>query len=339
MKRLAIAFTLGATWLASASPARADDAARAAELNREAAEHAKHGEWDVARALLAEAYRLRPDASLLVNLAASELKSDHAVDALRHLRAYLVDPHADPQVEQAVKTQLVPRAMAATGHLTLHFPAGARVMVDGQPLDVPAGATAATDDVKAGPHAIEILAAGTTSAQSVVANAGENLDVRPRPAAPPPVAPQAAPPPPVHDEPPPRPVSDTGFWSARHVVPLGLLVGGAVFAGAGGYFALDGSSKLHQADDLVSGSLGGSRTACSSGSAPSACQTLSDLHSSYDRDAGLATGFFVAGGALAAAAVVMWIVWPRPHESVEGTGGVTVRPYASAGGGGVAGTF
>lgn len=334
MRRLAIALTVGAVSFASAVPARADDAARAAELNREAAEHAKHEEWNVARALLAEAYRLRPDASLLVNLAASELKSDHGVDALRHLRAYLADPHGDPNVKQAIQNELLPRAMAATAHLTIHFPAGARVTVDNETLSTDASATAATDDVIPGAHSVDVWSAGATTHKGVQVKAGESMDVRATPeASPTPAA--AAPPPPVAEAPVDHADHDRlqSGWTTGRFVSLGLLVGGAALAGVGTYFALDASSKLHQADGLVSNQLGGSTSACSSGAAPSACQTTADLHSTYDQDIGLATGFFVAGGALA---VVTFFAWPRPSRGEQG---LLVRPYVAPGGGGLVGRF
>jgi hypothetical protein len=338
MKRFAIAVAAGAASLAAALPARAQDEGRAAELNREAAEHAKHEEWNVARALLAEAYRLRPDASLLVNLAASELKSDHPVDALRHLRAYLADPHGDANVKQAIQSDMLPRAMAATGHLIIHFPAGARVTVDNQVVPAAPDATAATDDVMPGAHSVDVWSAGATMHQSVEVKAGDSIDVRAVPEASPPPAAAAVAPPPVENTPASQDDADRlqSGWTTGRFVSLGLLVGGAALAGVGTYFALDASSKLHQADDLVANQLGGSTSACSSGGAPSACQTAADLHSTFDRDTGLATGFFVAGGALAVGAAVTFLLWPRPsHERQD----VLVRPYVLPAGGGLVGWF
>jgi hypothetical protein len=130
------------------------------------------------------------------------------------------------------------------------------------------------------------------------------------------------------------------FWAARNIVPLGLLVGGVVFAGVGGSFALDAHSNLQQADSLVSGPLGGTTYACSTEPARSGatCQALSDLKSSYDRQTALSTGFFITGGVLVAAAIVTWIVWPKPAEAPTTTG-VRITPFASPAGVGAFGTF
>jgi len=328
-----------AVTVALPSPAHAQDAARAAQLNREAAEHAKQDEWNVARALLTEAHQMDPsDASLLVNLAAAELKSNDGVAALRHLRAYLDDPRVPAPAKHVVETELLPRAMAATGHLTIHFPAGARVVVDNETLATDATSGVATDDVAPGTHSIEAQAPGTSATiwKSVAIKAGGSADVRLVPDTPPPAAAAAPPSPePQHLE-RPRPVDDTR--TSGRLVSLGLLVGGVALAGVGTYFAVDASSKLRQADDIVKGQLGGSSSACTVDAAQAPCQTLGGLHSDHDRELGLANAFFISGGVLAVGAAVTWLAWPRSRSHVE-TDGVSCRPYVTAGGGGLVGAF
>lgn len=311
-------------------PARAQDAAtkaRAAELNREAAEHARRGEWDVSSALLAQAYRLTRDASLLVNLAATELKAGKAVDALHHLQAYLADPAADPKVKNAVTTQLLPRAMAATGHLTIHFPAGGRLTVDGEAVEVDKGAAVAPVDVMPGDHTIEVSASGSTFREAVAAKAGASMEVQAIPTAAPaaaiapaPVAPPVAP----QGQEPEVQQPTASFWTARHIVPLALLAGGVAAAGTGAGFLLGANSAASQA------------SSCGIG-----CSTYASLRSTYEQDSGLATGLFIGAGVLAAGAVVTWLAWPGPHrgEKVAGATGATVMPYATPAGAGLYGQF
>jgi hypothetical protein len=297
--------------------------ARAAELNTEAAEHAKHGEWDVAAALLAAAYKLTPDPSLLVNLAATELKANRGVDALHHLRAYLGDPSADPKVRDAINAQLLPRAMAATGHVTVHFPLGAHVSMDSAPLSPEPGSTAMIVDVMPGNHVLEVTGAGWSHRQSLDVGSGASADVVATPASAPP---QRSPVATVRASqlPPPLAVDkhETGFWTAGHVVPLTLLVAGVGAAGVGAGFALGASSASSQASGC-----------------PAKCPpNYGALHTAFNRDSELSTALFIGAGALGGAAIVTWLLWPR--ESAEAPlGSVTIQPVIAASEAGIAGHF
>jgi hypothetical protein len=178
-----------------ASTARAQDPdakARATKLNQEAADHAKRGEWSVAAAMLAEAYRLTRDPALLVNLGATELKAGSGVLALHHLQAYMSDPSADPKIKQGVSEHLLPHAMAMTAHLNIHFPPGGRLTVDGEVEQVEPNVGVTLVDVMPGDHTVEISASGSSSRQTVTAAAGASIEVQAFPQAPPASAPAPA---------------------------------------------------------------------------------------------------------------------------------------------------
>ncbi len=301
----------------------ADTKARATLLNREAADHAKRGEWEVAAAMLNEAYRLTHDPALLINLAATELKANTPVDALRHLPAYLAEQTAKAKVKEAVNTQLMPRAMAATGHLTIHFPLDAKVTVDAEPVAVDPGATSVVDDVMPGEHAILVTSGGSEFRQSVTLQAGASADIQATPAPVTATAPPSGVTPALHPvEPPPpqdKPSSDGGFATARNLVPLGLLVGGVAAAGVGVVFTLNANNAANQVNASCTGDC------------------YSNAKSTYSNDTNLATGLYIGGGVLAAGAVVTWLVWP--HSTEARVGSLTMRPYAGPGTAGVSGAF
>jgi hypothetical protein len=87
-------------------------------LCKEAHAHTKQGEFEAARVLYARAFDVNPSAGVLFNLALAELlSSGHSVDALVHFRDYRDDEMADPAKLALVRTELLPKAFAATGHL------------------------------------------------------------------------------------------------------------------------------------------------------------------------------------------------------------------------------
>jgi hypothetical protein len=316
-----------------ASTARAQDPeakTRAAKLNQEAADHAKRGEWSVAAAMLAEAYRLTRDPALLVNLGATELKAGRGVEALHHLQTYMSDPSADPKIKAGVSEHLLPHAMSMTAHLNIHFPPGGRLTVDGEVEQVEPNVGVTLVDVMPGDHTVEISASGSSSQQTVTAAAGASIEVQAFPQAPPAAAAPAAATAPSAGAAPSSDAAPTGeapashsFWTAGHIVPLGLLVGGVGAAVAGGVFLAGANSAASQA---------------SSCTPQPGCQD--SLHSTYNSDNVLATSFFIGGGVLAAAAVVTWLVWPSPHAGSQAAARpARVLPFVTPGGAGVYGSF
>jgi hypothetical protein len=168
MRRFAPAFSLVLLFLAPA--ARADPSSDA--LVRDGIVRFEAGDYQAARADFARAYAAAPRAATLLDLALAELAAHAPLDALRHFRAYLVDPGASPDAAARVRERMLPRAMAETGHLEVSLANGATLAIDGEPTP-----QAGTIDVAAGRHVVEARLAGRTVRFEVVAPAGQRLRV------------------------------------------------------------------------------------------------------------------------------------------------------------------
>ncbi|MDP9152531.1 MAG: hypothetical protein M3O36_21605 [Myxococcota bacterium] len=117
-------------------------------------------------------------------------------------------------------------------------------------------------------------------------------------------------------------------WSARNVTSASLLVAGVAAAGTAIAFGLQ---SRNQADQATSLRMSMPSYACTVASTAS-CQALGDAVDQQNRDAALSTGFFVAGGVLAGAAVATWLLWPRAHEGLPRQGaGAWVAPAVGRG--------
>jgi tetratricopeptide (TPR) repeat protein len=121
------------------------------------------GKFEEARAAFLQAYALKKHPAVLLNLAQSELRSDHPVEAARHFSEFLRDnPGADAAERKAAQDGLT-AARTKTGRIDIKVNvAGADVLIDGElvgraplpePVDVPPGA-----------HKLEARLAGYQSA-------------------------------------------------------------------------------------------------------------------------------------------------------------------------------
>jgi tetratricopeptide (TPR) repeat protein len=130
----------------------APEAPEVASLCKEALAHARKYEFEAARVLYARALGISPSTAILFNLALAELHSARALDALRHFREYLRANDADPSKLPIVRTDLLPKAFGATGHIQImSSPAGAKLYLDGQEIvSAPGGVV----DVTPGPHVV-----------------------------------------------------------------------------------------------------------------------------------------------------------------------------------------
>jgi tetratricopeptide (TPR) repeat protein len=154
------------------APARAGcSAPLVVSLCKEAHAHTKQGEFEAARVLYARALDVNPSAGVLFNLALAELlSSGHAVDALHHFRFYLEAQFADPAKLAIVRTELLPKAFAATGHLNVRgAPSGAEFYVDDQEVYPDDGAV----DVAPGRHTLVASTATVAFEAQVDASAGK----------------------------------------------------------------------------------------------------------------------------------------------------------------------
>src|SRR6202000_2446152 len=119
---------------AHAAPPRDDDAtvAMARERFKEGVAFFDKKEFDKARAAFLQAYALKKHPAVLLNLAQSELRSNHEADAAKHFAAYLRESKdASDSERQAAEAGLnATRALLAEVTVSVDE-SGAEVFVDG----------------------------------------------------------------------------------------------------------------------------------------------------------------------------------------------------------------
>jgi hypothetical protein len=119
------------------------------------------------------------------------------------------------------------------------------------------------------------------------------------------------------------------------VVVLGVAAVGLLGAGIGLEAAASSANSTASSDRTkIQGSSSGT-SQCVKSSNP-LCSTLSSEASSHVTDANIATGMLIGAGAVAAVAIVTWIVWPK--KTVE-SARVTPLLSPSIAGLGVSGSF
>jgi hypothetical protein len=129
--------------------------------------------FEEARAAFLQAYALKKHPAVLLNLAQSELKSGHFVDAARHFSQYLQENSALSQTDRKPAEQGLAEARLKTARIQIEVNvAGADVFVD----DELVGKAPLRDvvDVGPGPHKVEARFAGyPNAAGQVSANVGQ----------------------------------------------------------------------------------------------------------------------------------------------------------------------
>ncbi|HEX9297068.1 MAG TPA: PEGA domain-containing protein [Polyangiaceae bacterium] len=225
--------------------------------------------YEEARAAFLQAYALKHHPAVLLNLAQSEIRSGHPLEAARHFSGYLRESTSASPVERGEAEKGLATARAKLGKIQVSVAAGAEVVVDGEavgqaPLPEPV-------DVLPGNHSVEAKLGGRTATASVSVAVGKSanasLSLEPVPVAPAPApAPgsvgPSSPPATVPDSSDMRgteaskdgapPGSDTGIrvstggrepffkWLGHNgvgivglsitVIGIGVFVGGAIFA-------------------------------------------------------------------------------------------------------------
>lgn len=180
----------------SAAPVAAQ-AAAADPMTEMARERFKEGvkfydakDYEKARAAFLQAYALKKHPAVLLNLAQSELRSNHPVEAARHFVQYQRDNTAASALERQEAEKGLAEARTKTGRVAITAaPAGADVLVDGELV----GRSPVGDpvDVSAGNHTVEAKHAGHSATVTVTAVAGRivNASVQVDSSAPPVVVP------------------------------------------------------------------------------------------------------------------------------------------------------
>jgi hypothetical protein len=170
--------------------------------------------YEEARAAFLQAYALKRHPAVLINLAQSESRSGHPLEAARHFSAFLREsPNVSP-AERLDAEKGLAAARTKLGRIHVAVPSGADVTVDGEAMGQ--GPFAEPIDVLPGTHTVEARLSGRVASATVSVQVGKaasaNLVLEsaptaaapapiPAPVAPPPVATTPAPPP----MPPPAP--------------------------------------------------------------------------------------------------------------------------------------
>jgi len=327
--------------VALSSPAFAAGA-NSADPTQAAKEFVRHGtveyskqHWDAARADFLKAWELKQHYAIAANLGDVEMKLGLYRDAAEHWKyalANLPAEHAEKRADAEASLKECRSHLSAV-RLAVSV-AGAAVTLDGH--EVPPEALSDELLVEPGPHKLEAQKAGyLVSAHEFTASAGESrevgLDLVPEP----PPSDRAA----VHPSTgtaPAAPTPDEG--SAHSSARVWVLVGGGAAtvsaAGVGTYFSLHQSSlasdgkQLQTELDQDSPTLAASNSECApmASMRPAACDKLAQNLSARTSASNAATVSWVAAGALGAATIVTYLLWPAQNDAPS-QGKVALAPW------------
>jgi hypothetical protein len=307
--------TAGALALASSS-ARADDTAtRDAEARfAEGLSRVKHQDYEGARLSFAQAYTVLHRPLILWNLALSEEKSGHPLDALTHFRQ--VAQEAPSESDRASARKHIESLSAKTSRIDVQAPGGTTFTLDGSDVS---GIAPLTDpvDVMPGHHVIVAkLTAGPKTSEvdaiiGQVAHVTFTADAPPAPA-PPPVAPVPAEPQPLAATPPDQPPPAHPPGTARTVTAVTLASVAVVAVGFGVGFAVASNSNKSTAD--TDRTKVGGNGGCY-GTTSTECSALNDAVNSQNRDANISNALYFTAGVCAVGAVLSWYFWPKPKDT------------------------
>jgi len=269
-----------------------------------------------ARAKYLQALALSQAAAVYLNLAVVEYDLMLYPDALRHAKAYVLHPKAEPAKVDKLKKEMIPDLESKTAHLSVEGQPGQPVFVDGEKV----GVAPIADQVHVAPGEHTVACGSIT--KTVVVKAGDTttvivvINTPPTPSAstsPPPSATPAAstaPPPSASTAPVPsasatvEPPKEGHRSTVGWVVPISLvalgaggIVGGVVFNSA--------ANGKH--DDGIKARGGQNCTGNTSPGCQQAAQDASDEQS----DKNLSTAMFITGGAFVVGGVVAFLLWPK----------------------------
>jgi hypothetical protein len=268
----------------------------------------RHEDYEGARALFARAYELAPSPRTLFNLALAELQSAHAVESVRHMRAYLAGLDVEADQAEAIKTKWLPRAEAQTSRIQVDAPAGAEIEIDGQ---LEGRAPLQAIDLHVGDHQVIAHDGSWSHWQHVVTRAGELVLIHfEQPAS---ARAQIAGPanPPLQ-----MPTAPTGPPTAKLLTVVALASGAVVATGLGIAFAVASRNEANSAKDLLSqvpldpDHPEDPNSRCLQSPLPPPCPRLqADNRAAHDAYL-LSNGLYGGAAVLAGAAALTWFIWP-----------------------------
>lgn len=333
--------------LASALMAIEPAAARAQEVTSEREAQARFeegiarvraGNYEGARVSFLQAYVVLQKPYILWNLALAEEKTGSLLAALGHFKQFVrVGPASD---DRSVAERHIGDLMGQTGHLDVTAPTGAQVMLDG----APAGAAPLGDtlDVLPGKHHLEVQTAQGTREVFADVTSGQFVRVSLMPvansSAPIPSSIRLAPAggreanagPPQGAQPGEQSAAraaEANSSSRDRVIAVAVEgIAAAVSIAVGAYFALRSQAEYDRAAEYRR--TFGPNWCFQSTSDP--CGAWNDAVNAQSRDATISNILYVAGGALAAGAVVTWLVWPKAQTSTAATGTLNLSASGAA---------
>ncbi len=165
--------------------------------------------YEEARAAFLQAYALKHHPAVLLNLAQSEIRSGHPLEASRHFATFLRESSSASPAERADAEKGLATARTRLARIHVAAPSGAEVTVDGEPV----GQAPLTEpiDVMPGAHTVEGRLGGRTASTTVTVPMGKavnvplNLESTSTSVPPPPPATESAPSPPPMPAPSPPP--------------------------------------------------------------------------------------------------------------------------------------
>jgi hypothetical protein len=265
-------------------------------------------DFESARLAFKQAYAVLQKPAILLNLALSELYSNHPLDAIVHFEEYMKDPSTPGDKRETAKKHLE-EAMKKTSHLQIRTPAEAQVTIDGQSIPPPYTMV----HVMPGAHAVEARLASKTKSTTIAPKPGDTVPIdltfegEPTP---PPIAlptdptatsnpPSATNNPPSGTEPSP---GTAGASSSRMwwVVPAALGLAGLGGLGVGFVFASQQESSLEDADALR---RGGPSNVCFD-RASSQCRAYESKLDDASTQGTVSTIGYIGGGAFLVASAI-----------------------------------
>ena len=284
--------------LSFATRAHADDAAMAEAQARfkEGLELADNAKYEEARLKFLQAVAVLKAPAVLFNLASTEQKTGHDVEAIEHYRAFLTTGASDTRITDAMRDKAranIAELLKNVGQIAIEAPAGAKISVDGKPLDA---APNEPIPVTAGKHTVDAAHAGKVKSLTVDAKVGAvekaRFDFTPDAAGTyqPPVGGQGS------------------RWSTARIVTVGALAAGAVTGAAlAVVFRFSALDNVDQAKGLLQG------TGCVGVDSPT-CTKVKQLEKDRDTNVTVSTVSFVAAAAFTAGAVAAVYFWPTSKE-------------------------
>lgn len=303
-------------------------------------------DFEGARVAFTQAYAVLHKPDILWNLALSEEKSGHLVEALAHFQ--LLDRDLPSSADHKPAQKHAEDLLAETGHVDVTAPGGTMVSIDGGPEKTCPLEKAF--DVMPGHHVVNARIAGApaksieldaTAGHVVKADFGTDLPAPPAPPAPGGATPQIGdqgtpvPPPPAPD----TATSSGGIPTAKLVTVIAVGGAAVLSAGLAAGFGVASTNAANTAN-TDGKNIGGSSSACTNTVNASTCSNIASQRSTQSTDHGISTALWVTAGVLAAADVAVWFLWPRSSPSASAStppaARVQIVPGFGPGGAGLA---